>query len=136
MHARWITALVLAAVLAAPAAAADHVHEVQEVETDETDEFDTLYLVVEGHTDPAHEVGALYQDFLCPVISGFCLPGQYDTAANLQVWEESNGCEDLQERATDCDPEREGHEQADTHHETVGCVPSISLCGSPVWVTP
>lgn len=135
MSLRYITVPLLALVLLAPAAAADHIHEVQQVETEETDEVDTLYLVVEGHTDPMHEVGALYQDFICPVITGFCLPGQYDTAANVQVWEESNGCDGLQERSTDCDGDGD-YEPRDTHHETVGCTPGISLCSSPVWVTP
>lgn len=135
MRLRYVTALLLATILVAPAAAADHIHAVQEVSTEESDEYDTLYLVVEGHTDPINELGALYQDFLCPIVSGTCLPGYYDTAANLQVWEESNGCDGLQERSEDCKGDA-ANEPADTWHATVGCVPSITLCGSPVWVTP
>lgn len=138
MRLRHITVLFLSAVLAAPAAAADHIHEVQKVETEETDEYDTLYLVVEGHTDPENEVRALIQDFVCPLFLPVCMPGQYDTAANVQVWEESNGCDGLQERATDCDRARDGYEDADTHHGTVGCVSSYVPCGLPlpVWGTP
>jgi hypothetical protein len=125
------TAVLVALVLVAPAATADHAREVQEIETEELDEVDTLYGVAEAHPAPENDANAVLIETVCPLVQRICPTPQYETEAFVALWEEANGCEGLQERSVDCDDDGE-HEGSDAELATVGCTSGANPCSGPV----
>lgn len=95
----------------APTATADHVSEVER--------YEDTYVVTEAHADGG-DANRLLFDATCELIFPICQEPHYGSEAKVEIWEETNGCEDLQRRQIDCDGDG-SYNEADTHVQTIGC---------------
>lgn len=104
-------AAIVCTVMLAPTSVADHASNVEEIEGH--------YLVTEAHVDDG-DTGRLFNDATCELIYPFCQEPHYGSEAVVEIWEETNGCDGLQERQIDCDGDGR-YNEADTHVQTIGC---------------
>lgn len=115
--------MVLVASMAVPTGAAGH-------EDREVHELEDKYFVVRTHVSPGDGIRTV-GDAVCELIYERCLDPTYQTVAMVEIWEESNGCENLQREPGDCDDDGE-IEDNDKSIAFVGCSGhGSSPCGTP-----